>query len=254
VNRDIAVELFVPKDRLAANALAVVLDALVGVGFEEETAPGRGVSYGDGWNLFESARLSDALDYYQRSMSDEPPNDFQRRYGLSWGIDLWKRTTDDRVEVHLGISAAENPRQAASGLLRVHLSTPLDWQPRRIREKSDAPNHLPREFLAWSRFLADLTRPIYGWGGYGGVGLWGETTPIASSAIAATDLPAIEWLNVFGGPYIERIGAERILSAPAWRAEFLANGGLIVVLGAHPRAVPADQAKEVARHLGIPPR
>jgi hypothetical protein len=254
MNRDIAVEFFVPRSRLTPRALAVVLDALVAAGFELESEPGTGVSYGDGLDLFDGASLNDALDHYQRSAAGKLPNDLQRKYGLAWGIVLWKDSGSGRVDVHLGLSAGEPPEHASSGLLRVHLSTRLD------RRSSSGPDHdhelahLPLEFLAWSRLLADLTAPVYGWGGYGGFGLWGETRSIEAAAIAATELPVIEWLNVFGRSYVQRIGLERMLRAPAWRVESLANGSLLVVLGPDPCSVPRDRAKDVARHLGLPAR
>lgn len=70
-----------------------------------------------------------------------------------------------------------------------------------------------------------------------------------------TSVPGIFWLNFFGRPYVELLGADKFRSAPCHRVEELPNGGFLLVLTptAH-EATSKDGrrcAEEVKQHLGI---
>lgn len=62
------------------------------------------------------------------------------------------------------------------------------------------------------------------------------------------------WLNVFGAKSIDRLGRDRIESAPAWRVEELANGHLLVVTSDNP-VDPSEEwanaTEAVAAHLEL---
>lgn len=115
------------------------------------------------------------------------------------------------------------------------------------------PGHEPSlaaEFLAWATFIAELTAPWYGWGGHE-IGLLGPGRyPLLSADLRRLEPQPIQWLNSYGLPYVERFGWQQLLSAPAWRVEFLANGSVAVMLGPTPDSV--DTAAVVATHLGVP--
>ncbi|HSP81384.1 MAG TPA: hypothetical protein VLQ93_22895 [Myxococcaceae bacterium] len=53
------------------------------------------------------------------------------------------------------------------------------------------------------------------------------------------------WLNVFGRKLVEKVGRERMLSAPAWRVEELPDGAVLLVT----RPTAADFASEEAREV-----
>lgn len=111
---------------------------------------------------------------------------------------------------------------------------------------------LAAEHQAWSRLLAEGTQPWYGWGG-GGSGLLGDARlPVPGRRVLALEPQPVQWLNVFGPRYVERLGAARLLALPAWRVEFLTNGSVCVTLGSHPDQVDRASARASARALGAP--
>ncbi len=72
----------------------------------------------------------------------------------------------------------------------------------------------------------------------------------------ATALPTLWWMTVFGKPYVEMFGEEKILSAPAFRVEKVRTGQFLVQLTQKPEDVgenfPKVQAVRdaVIDHLG----
>jgi hypothetical protein len=108
---------------------------------------------------------------------------------------------------------------------------------------------LVEEFVAWSTFLAALIQPAYGWGG-GNLGLFAGP-PIVPEDIRAVKLQPIEWLNIFGPPYVERLGLNSLLTAPAWRVGILAYPAVVVILSPHPDTARRENARQVALHLGL---
>ena len=115
----------------------------------------------------------------------------------------------------------------------------------------DSP-YLLAEFVASAKLLAELVRPWYGWVG-ADVGVWGYVDrEVRGAQPAAGVLEPLEWLNVYGEPFIIRYGARRLLAAPAWRTEILANGCITVMLGSHPGTYDRGVARGVAWYLGTP--
>lgn len=76
-----------------------------------------------------------------------------------------------------------------------------------------------------------------------------EATPLTfpTEAELGMGLPGVFWINLFGGPFVELIGEERLLAIPGARGERL-PGGRIMVIGPDALLEPAG-AEEVAQSL-----
>ena len=75
--------------------------------------------------------------------------------------------------------------------------------------------------------LYDILWPTFGW-----IDLYyGWTT--THEDIEATNLRMLYWANFFGSRLVERLGRDRILSAPAWHVDELTDGGLLYLLAPH---------------------
>jgi hypothetical protein len=53
---------------------------------------------------------------------------------------------------------------------------------------------------------------------------------------------------------VARIGQDRLLSAPAWRTQLLADGSVLVALAPHDSLIDPADTLRVARHLRVPQR
>lgn len=80
-------------------------------------------------------------------------------------------------------------------------------------------------------------------------GILPETTRADVLALAPQWLYSI---NLFGPELVERMGAERVLSAPAWRVTPLDDGGVMVVPTDVYGPDTTHYIQEVAAHLGLP--
>jgi hypothetical protein len=82
-------------------------------------------------------------------------------------------------------------------------------------------------FLTIATKLYEVLHPTFGW-----VDLYhGWTT--THEDIEAMQLRYLYWANFFGPRLVEKIGRERIQTAPAWRVEQLDDGGLLYLLAPH---------------------
>lgn len=229
MSRSLTAELFVPAGGLDPDAVGVIVGTLAGVGFAFEEAPGAG---GAAWDEADASwrapvTFSDALALYQA--------------GREWAIRLHKRTLDGSI-AELGLSVdVPDPGEV---LGRFHLSTGFP----RLEEGTT----LAAELAAWTTFLAELTHPWYGWAG-SDLGLFHrETTPIECASVEAVEPQPIEWLNVFGPPYVERLGLRTLLGLRHGQVRPMCDGSVAVLLAAHPDAVPEAAALEITRELGLP--
>jgi hypothetical protein len=241
MSTDIVTELFVPKGRLSLGTLRATLDLLFAAGFAFAPPGARGGRY---W------RMSPDVDLYGPSTLGEALRAYETSEG--WGIDLWKRPASD---VH---DASVDPEYWATGpTLSIHRGAPGGDDPfdtlslAMTMPKPEFEPTLAQEFLAWSTFLAEVALPWYGWGG-DAIGLLGRRDrTVTASSVAALEPQPLEWLNIFGAGYVQRLGLERLRSAPAWRVEFLVDGSIAVTLGPHPHETMRT-AVAVADHLGVP--
>jgi hypothetical protein len=239
----IVADLLVPGAALPPEGLRRALDAMVDAGFLFEREPGAGGSlwFHADLDWRSAATLDEAIDGYALG-EDE------------WSVELWTRAADapdQWLDVHLSVTRAyaEPHQDALRPFVTVRLS--LGFRP-----QVDEYPTLCREFAAWAGFLAGLVRPWYGRGFHfwlAGADAYDYPT---GDALERLDPHPIEWLNVYGPAYVARIGLERLLSAPAWRVDFLPGGAVAVLLGPHPAPDDRDEyaraAHRVAAHLGVP--
>jgi hypothetical protein len=233
VSRSLVATLFVPPAQCEPRDVAATLAALRKVGFTARKEPGARVR---SW--------TNAEDGHHTHVTDGEDEALRELDGTNWwGIRLFKRyggAPASWADLALDVIPPTN-----GGLGTIVLALP------RMPRLDEAPT-LAQEFASWVALLADLTHPWYGWGG-SDLGLFNrETEPVAAADVAAVALQSLEWLNVYGEPYVQRLGRERLLTTPAWRADVLAGGGVAVVLGRHPFGVDRREAEAVAAHLGVP--
>lgn len=110
-------------------------------------------------------------------------------------------------------------------------------------------------FLDIGKQLYDLAHPLYGCAEYEGY-FWNEDPPFHNDEeikeiIYDLKVKYIYWVNFFGPKLVQKIGREKLLSAPSWKTEELKDGGILLMLGPtpFPREVPRE---EVEKHLGFP--
>jgi hypothetical protein len=229
MSRALITELFVEDIHLDPDRVGDVLGELVRSGFAYQPSDGSPVPYAVD-TVWTDGDISEATGAFERSRD--------------WAIQLRKETaTTEPVDLVLSItkpSSLESTR-----LYDVSLSTDLPFR-----------RSMPivsQEFASWSTFIAELTHPTYGWGG-SSLGLLGrETVPVSRKEVSTFEPQPIEWLNIFGPPYVNRLGLDRILSIGIGQVRFLCDGSLVVLLSRHPDDISIRDAVRGAKHLGLPP-
>lgn len=86
-----------------------------------------------------------------------------------------------------------------------------------------------------------------------------ELTPkLMKEYLKNSTIKNIFWFNIFPPKLVEKIGREKLLSAPAWLIEELADGGIMLILTQHPffsyidfRNEHKDKKEEVEKYLGL---
>ena len=78
---------------------------------------------------------------------------------------------------------------------------------------------------------------------------------IERSAVLAGTIPGLFEITLFGPELVNALGPARVLSAPAWRVQAFADGGVLIIPGPYldnNPAYPYQATREaVARHLGL---
>lgn len=224
-------QLFAPRSTCSQERVRAIVAALLAAGFSYEVNAGRGGRF------WEDAALA-----WRHGVSIA---DALAKYGSvpTWAVEFRKALVDgDPIEVTFAVDAPVG--HDAADIATIRLST--------VMPGIDSRTTLAQEHVAWSAFLAELAQPIYGWGG-DSLGLLNrEVHPVSPAAVALLIPQPIEWLNIFGPAYVRRLGVGKLLSAPAWRVELLANGGVGVILSEHPDLVTEAEARRVAQHIGTP--
>ena len=80
-----------------------------------------------------------------------------------------------------------------------------------------------------------------------------QTGTRAIGRLLTDSLPGLYWLNLFGAPYLDLIGRERLLSAPAFEVNPVDDGVLLTLASAADaweRADYKDREQAVITHLG----
>jgi hypothetical protein len=235
--------LFLPEHQLTAADLSRVIAALIAAGFATSppgdlNLPGQ---YSAGGGVHSWTSIEEPLAAF------EDPSTWDD-IAAAWSVVFWKerlgaqtRTPSLRVDRYTW-PRDQIPREP---FFRVTFDTLMS----EVRRDPT----LATEFLSWATFLAELTGPWYGWAG-GEVGLFhAETDPLPTRAsVAAAELHCVQWLNIFGPSYVERLGRDRLLATPAWRVEFLVNGSIAVTLAPDLDTISHSMALQASNHLGLP--
>ena len=108
------------------------------------------------------------------------------------------------------------------------------------------------EFLALTRLLAEQLDATYGWAA---TEIENEIVPVSIASVEALEPQPPAWVNIYGPSYVENIGYERLMSAPAWRVEALANGGVMVTQSpTYWEYLHSASERALAEYLGLPHR
>ena len=223
----ITTELFVPKGAITSRRAHILLDGLFAGGLSFEQEPGHGGRYWAYPRWYESRPLEEAVRWVD--------------YTWNWSIELWL-TRPDGSRTTLSLTVDRERRLAPFE----SVGWSGDW-----RQIPGDRALFAQQFLTCSLVLANLVRPVYGWGG-SNAGLRGSgATPVRGRGLIELVPQEIEWLNVFGSAYVERIGLERLLSATVWRRDVLLGGGVALTLAPDHELVDLAEAARLARHLGM---
>lgn len=73
--------------------------------------------------------------------------------------------------------------------------------------------------------------------------------PITEKSLVSNQIEYMSWLSIFPPPFVETYGEETLLSAPAWHAEKLDDGAVLLVAYENPSG--AGSTKPIDDHLGL---
>ena len=227
-------ELYVPEDSLSRESLNRLVDQLVVLRLTDWERLNRYTNYSQhlegayGW--FEARTIAEAID----ALMSKP--------AIVIGLNLERPAMKpDESEFWVEIYLSKSADDLIHGLASLSICMSAGWS-------RSNPSWFP-EFLAFTRFLAELLNATYGWASFQSKS---ESALVTSAGVAARELQPIEWVNVYGPAYVEKIGYERLMSAPAWRVDVLANGGAMVTLSPKLEYAYWAEDRAVAEHLGAP--
>jgi len=156
-------------------------------------------------------------------------------YFLAWSAE-WRL----EIRQYLAWGSLKMGRDNRAWICTTTDNTPYFW----YAEKS--PARYSRFYLEIGKQLYEVLRPTFGWIDFD----YGLRT--THEDIEVLELPTLYWANFFGPAYVNKIGRDKILGAPAWTIEDLADGGLLYVLASCPGLaddhVPVES---VQVHFGI---
>jgi len=113
------------------------------------------------------------------------------------------------------------------------------------RAESD-PEHYSRVFLDLGMILYEAILPDFGW-----LDICEPAGFTWYDDIEALRVPHLYWASFFGPSYVNKLGRERLLTAPVWSVEALADGGLLCVLSPSVGWGRRPTDPSVKTHLGI---
>lgn len=154
-------------------------------------------------------------------------------YFLAWNAE-W------RLEIRQHIAWDSPKGEKEAWICTTTDNTPYFWY------AENNPARYSRFYLDIGKALYEILRPTFGWIDFD----YGLRT--THKDIEALELPTLYWANFFGPAYVNKIGRDKILSAPAWRIEELPDGGLLYVLASCPGLADDHVSVEsVKSHFGI---
>jgi hypothetical protein len=105
-----------------------------------------------------------------------------------------------------------------------------------------------RLLLDYGKALFAILIPTFGWLDIGQAAGYTWYTDLEDDTIKH-----LYWANFFSLAYVEKIGRDKILSAPAWSIEELADGGLLYVLSSSPGLADEGHVSldAVKAHFGL---
>lgn len=122
-------------------------------------------------------------------------------------------------------------------------------QPDDAAQIEDA-EHRRREFVQILADAAAVLEPKWGFGRRGGIAI-DEDDSIDS--LSNTPTPPLYEYNVFPSETVDRLGRERLRSAPVWFVEELDTGAIFLAVREPPKSCSqtVDQCLDVADYLGV---
>lgn len=91
--------------------------------------------------------------------------------------------------------------------------------------------------------LLDFTKDLYDWQSdafWGHVGAFRNSGIYLSGRTADQCLPGVSWANLFGKPYVDAWGEEKVKHAPAYQISPLHDGGCMIVTSESPFDDPEE--------------
>ena len=117
----------------------------------------------------------------------------------------------------------------------------------------DGTQRRTEQFATFVRLLSEMFDPLYAFGGIEQNENPKQLLPPLDQ-LKRGELNSLFWLNVFSPAAVERLGRNRVLSAPAWKVEELDDGRVMLVVSNNPvhPSQPWDTAgKRVSGHLDL---
>jgi hypothetical protein len=153
---------------------------------------------------------------------------------------VWNAEWRLEIRQYLAWGSLKMGRENRAWICTTTDNTPYFWR------AEYNPARYSRFFLDIGKRLYEILRPTFGWIDFD----YGLRT--THEDIEALELPTLYWANFFGPAYVDKIGRDKILSAPAWAIEELPDGGLLYVLASCPGLADDHVSVEsVKAHFGI---
>lgn len=110
------------------------------------------------------------------------------------------------------------------------------------------------KIIGLSKELYLITKPVF----VGGEGNDPDdlTPKLMKDDLQRGTIKNLFWFNIFPPKLVEKLGREKLLSAPCWMVEELADGGIMLILTQHPffsdvRNEHKKKKEEVEKYLGL---
>jgi len=99
------------------------------------------------------------------------------------------------------------------------------------------------QIVKLTKALCELVPPLYGWG-HSDEDIRLANEPHVTDALAPLELVQVYWLTILGASMVDKLGRDRVASAPAYRVERLNNGSVLIVTSPFPTECLSAVARE----------